>query len=124
MSKNKDIIVYGHSFCAAVPSIRKILRAAQAPYRYVDITLSPEGQKHVKQINNGNLSVPTLVFPDGSSLTEPDPLQIKNKLEANGYPVSALAVQRATRKSIFQSTSFWVTVVFVLYAILRALEVV
>ena len=60
MENKSEIIVYGHSFCASVPSIRKILRAARAPYRYVDITLSPKGRAHVSRINNGNLSVPTL----------------------------------------------------------------
>ena len=44
-------------------------------------------------INHGNASVPTLVFPDGSSLTEPKLDALSRKLDALGY-----APRPATRR--------------------------
>ena len=36
--------------------------------------------RFVEQVNNGNRSVPTIVFPDGSILVEPTVQQLKDKL--------------------------------------------
>ena len=45
----------------------------------------------VRAINNGNESVPTLVFPDGSTLTEPTVGELQSKLESLGYKVGLAA---------------------------------
>jgi mycoredoxin len=47
---------------------------------YIDIDEDPEGEKFVKSVNNGNRSVPTIVFPDGSLLVEPNNQEILDKL--------------------------------------------
>jgi len=41
------------------------------PYRWVDIDKDEQAAKFVESLNHGNRSVPTIVWPDGSSLTEP-----------------------------------------------------
>ncbi len=81
------IIFYGHATCPAVPTVRAALNGAGAPYRYVDIRQDDTGRQHVRAINNGHESVPTLVFPDGSTLTEPGPGDLQRKLTALGYTV-------------------------------------
>lgn len=40
---------------------------------------------------DGNESVPTLLFPDGSTLTEPSVGELKAKLESLGYEVGLAA---------------------------------
>ena len=39
------------------------------------------------EINHGNASVPTLVFPDGSTLTEPSDQALRQKLNGFGFEV-------------------------------------
>jgi mycoredoxin len=46
----------------------------------VDIEQQPEAADVVERVNSGNRTVPTLVFPDGTSLTNPSLAQIKQKL--------------------------------------------
>jgi hypothetical protein len=46
----------------------------------VDIRQDEAGRARVREINAGCESVPTLVFPDGSTLTEPSPHALNLKL--------------------------------------------
>lgn len=48
----------------------------------VDIEQQPEAADIVEKANNGNQTVPTLVFADGSALTNPSLAQVKAKLSA------------------------------------------
>lgn len=86
------IILYGSPTCPMVSPVRNTLERANAEYDYVDIYLQPEGRKRVQEINNGNTSVPTLSFPDGSSLTEPNEAALKAKLESIGHTVRSLTL--------------------------------
>jgi mycoredoxin len=79
------IILYGSPTCAAVAPVRGILERAGAAFEYVDILRDEDGRQRVLEINKGYASVPTLVFADGSSLTEPSPEQLKRKLRRLGY---------------------------------------
>ena len=54
------------------------------PYDYVDIREDEAGRLRVKEINDGNESVPTLVFGDGSTLTEPSSAVLFSHLESMG----------------------------------------
>ena len=51
-------------------------------YEVVDIEAHPEAAELVMSVNGGNQTVPTLVFPDGSALTNPSVAQVKEKLVA------------------------------------------
>jgi len=50
-------------------------------YREVDIERDPSSEALVKSINNGNAIVPTLVFEDGTNLTNPSLKDVLRKLE-------------------------------------------
>jgi mycoredoxin len=50
------------------------------PYRWVDIDKDEKAAKYVESLNHGNRSVPTIVWPDGSSLTEPSSEELAEKL--------------------------------------------
>ena len=84
---NSNIIIYGTPICAMVPPVRNLLERAAAPYDYIDISRDSEARAEVRAINEGYESVPTLHFPDGSTLTEPSLTQLETKLEALGYQV-------------------------------------
>jgi mycoredoxin len=49
-------------------------------FRVVDIERVPEAAAFVEEVNGGNQTVPTVVFPDGSALTNPSLAQVKQKL--------------------------------------------
>lgn len=87
----EKIVVYGHPACPAVPPVRAMLAQAKVLYDYINIRQDGQAAALVRTINGGNESVPTLVFPDGTTLTEPSPSALKRKLEALGYRVSPLA---------------------------------
>lgn len=48
----------------------------------VDIEQDPDSAQVVEQVNGGNRTVPTLLFSDGSTLTNPSVVQVKDKLAA------------------------------------------
>jgi mycoredoxin len=67
--------------------VRNLLDRAEASYEYIDILRSAEGNEQVRQINHGNESVPTIVFTDDSTLTEPSLSVLQTKLETLGYEI-------------------------------------
>jgi mycoredoxin len=64
-----------------------VLDEAHIEYEYVNIYADEAARKRVRQINRGCESVPTLVFPDGSTLTEPSRYELQTRLRGMGYPV-------------------------------------
>ena len=81
----KKVVVYGHRFCPQVRPIRSALERSAVAYDYVDIRQNEAGRLRVQEINAGNESVPTLVFEDGSTLTEPSTKVLLSHMEALGY---------------------------------------
>ena len=85
------IIVYGHPTCPSVVPVKGLLTQSKVNYEYIDIHQDSVAADRVRAINNGNESVPTLVFPDGSTLTEPTVGELQSKLESLGYEVGLVA---------------------------------
>jgi mycoredoxin len=74
------IVFYGTSWCGDCRRARQILTQTKVEFLEVDIDADKQAEAFVKQLNRGNRSVPTIVFPDGSTLTEPDSARLSNKL--------------------------------------------
>jgi mycoredoxin len=51
-------------------------------YVEVDIERRPEAADAVMQLNDGVQTVPTLVFPDGTTLSNPSVAQVRSHLAA------------------------------------------
>lgn len=51
------------------------------PYDVVDVEREPAAADYVMSVNGGNQTVPTVVFADGSALTNPSLSQVKERLE-------------------------------------------
>jgi mycoredoxin len=81
------ILVYGHEGCPMVVPVRIILNRANVLYEYINIHKDADAAARVRAINNGNESVPTLVFEDGSTLTEPSAAELSARLKALGIEV-------------------------------------
>ena len=82
------IVVYGGDFCAMAPPVRSLLQRAGVDYDYISISRNRAARQRVMDINQGKASVPTLVFPDGSTLTEPTLLVLTARLQALGHTVA------------------------------------
>jgi mycoredoxin len=85
------IIVYGHPTCPGIGPVKGLLTQAKVKFEYIDIHQDSVAAARVRAINNGNENVPTLVFPDGSTLTEPTVGELQSKLESLGYNVGLVA---------------------------------
>lgn len=85
------MIVYGHPTCPNLGPVKGLLTQSKVKFEYIDIHQDSVAAARVRAINNGNESVPTLVFPDGSTLTEPTVGELKSKLESLGYKVGLVA---------------------------------
>jgi len=70
-----------------VSPVRAMMERTEVQYEYIDILRDSQARNRVREINHGNQSVPTLVFPDGSTLTEPSLSELQLKLEGLGYEV-------------------------------------
>lgn len=74
------IIMYGTTWCGDCRRARRIFERHNIPYEWVNIDQDCDAEAYVKQVNHGNRSVPTIVFPDGSLLVEPSNAQLLDKL--------------------------------------------
>lgn len=84
------LTVYATTWCGDCHRARTFLDRHKVAYRWVDVDESPAAEQIIVRINNGSRSVPTLVFPDGSTLTEPNTRQLAEKLNIDIDPVRSL----------------------------------
>ncbi len=75
------ITVYSTQWCPDCTRARQVLKDSKVDFDEIDVSKDKEAAEIVKALNNGNRSVPTIVFPDGSFLTEPSGQVLKDKLE-------------------------------------------
>ncbi|MEW6651201.1 MAG: glutaredoxin domain-containing protein [Chloroflexota bacterium] len=81
MTFNPAVIqFYGTTWCYTSRRARTTLDEYNIPYEFIDIDINMDGRRYVEQVNNGNRSVPTILFTDGSILVEPSIHQLKEKL--------------------------------------------
>lgn len=76
----QPIVVYGTNWCPDCRRAQRVLDQHGAPYTYINIEHDPSAAEFVVKVNNGNQSVPTIVFPDGSILVEPSNRALQEKL--------------------------------------------
>jgi mycoredoxin len=89
MSESLDtglITLYTSNWCAHATSVEGFLEKYAVPVRMINIDGDREARQRLIEINDGYASVPTLVFPDGSKLTEPSFGQLREKLALRPSP--------------------------------------
>ena len=77
------IIVYSTAWCGDCRRAKRFFDEHGIAYENVNIEQNAQAMEFVKRINNGNRSVPTIVFPDGTILVEPQTGQLAEKLGIN-----------------------------------------
>ena len=100
--------MYAHNACPMVPPVVAVLRGAQADYDYINIHEDTTAREFVREVNSGYESVPTLLFPDGTTLTEPSTGDLKRKLNEMGYevPFKALLIANLPKMIIWGIIGF------------------
>jgi mycoredoxin len=72
--------MYSTPWCGYCHRLRSQLDREGISYEVVDIEQVPDAASLVERVNNGNQTVPTLVYADGSAQTNPSVAQVKAKL--------------------------------------------
>ena len=72
--------MYSTPWCGYCHRLKGQLDREGIDYQVIDIEQVPDAALIVEQVNNGNQTVPTLVFADGSAQTNPSLAQVKAKL--------------------------------------------
>lgn len=75
-----NIRLYGTDWCSDCKRSKRFLGEQRIHYDYINIEENREGQEFVKKVQNGGLTIPTIVFEDESLLIEPTNAQLATKL--------------------------------------------
>lgn len=65
------IIIYGANWCPDCRRAKQFFGENRVPYEWIDITDNDEAIAYVEKVNNGNRSIPTIIYPDGTIHIEP-----------------------------------------------------
>ena len=75
-----QVTMYSTQWCGYCHRLKSQLDREGIGYEVVDIEKVPDAALIVEQVNNGNQTVPTLVYADGSAQTNPSVADVKAKL--------------------------------------------
>ncbi|WP_454049553.1 mycoredoxin [Cellulomonas sp. Marseille-Q8402] len=76
------VTMYSTTWCGYCRRLKTQLDSAGIAYAEVDIEQTPDAAAFVEQVNGGNQTVPTVLFPDGSAATNPSLVQVRERLGA------------------------------------------
>lgn len=76
----EQFTMYSTPWCGYCHRLKGQLDREGISYTQVDIEQQPAAADIVERANGGNRTVPTLVFGDGSALTNPSLAQVKQRL--------------------------------------------
>ena len=72
--------MYSTPWCGYCHRLKSQLDRAGIEFEDIDIEQQPEAAQIVERVNSGNQTVPTLVFPDGTAMTNPSLAQVKAQI--------------------------------------------
>ena len=73
-------IMYSNVWCCYCQRLKAQLGREGITFNEIDIEHDPEAAAFVESVNGGNQTVPTVVFADGTAMTNPTAKQVKEKL--------------------------------------------
>lgn len=76
-----SLTLYTTTWCGFCRSLKRALDADGIAYGEIDIEQDPDAAAFVRSVNDGNQTVPTVVFPDGSTATNPSLRQVRKALK-------------------------------------------
>jgi len=76
------LTMYSTPWCGYCHRLKSQMEREGIAYVEIDIEQDPSAAEYVMRVNGGNQTVPTVVFPDGSAVTNPTLAQVKQRLAA------------------------------------------
>jgi len=74
------IRMYGTLWCSDCKRAKQFFGEQRVQYEFVDIDANADGMRIVEEANGGKDIIPTIIFDDGSVLTEPSNAELAAKL--------------------------------------------
>jgi mycoredoxin len=75
-----SVVMFTTSWCGYCRNLKNQMTRAGVPFTEVDIEQVEGTAELVAEFNGGNQTVPTLVFPDGSTATNPSLAAVQARL--------------------------------------------
>jgi len=76
------VTMFSTTWCGYCRRLKSQLDREGIEVAVVDIERDEDAAVYVMQVNGGNQTVPTVVFPDGSAATNPSIAEVKQRLSA------------------------------------------
>ena len=76
------LTMYSTPWCGYCHRLKGQMQREGIGFEVVDIEQHPDAAEVVERVNGGNRTVPTLVFADGTAMTNPSLAQVKAQLAA------------------------------------------
>ena len=76
----QPLTMYTTTWCAFCRRLKSQLARDGIEMSEINIEEVPGAAEFVMSVNGGNQTVPTVVFPDGSAMTNPSAAQVKQRL--------------------------------------------
>lgn len=73
------IVMYSVEWCPDCRRAKFFFKRKNIDVLEVDVNTDKNAEAFVKELNNGNRSVPTIILPDGSMLVEPSTEELEKK---------------------------------------------
>ena len=83
----QPLTMYTTPWCGYCRRLKSQLAREGSEITEVDIEREPDAAEYVMTVNGGYQTVPTVLFPDGSTLTNPSVRAIKERLEELAAPL-------------------------------------
>jgi len=80
LTSKAPLTVYSTTWCGSCKRLKSQLDRAGISYVDINIEKDPRAADLVARVNKGNHTVPTVVFADGSALTNPSVADIAERL--------------------------------------------
>jgi len=81
--KPSQIVVYTVEWCPDCRRAKFFFKRKKIDVLEVDVNADKKAEIFVKEQNNGNRSVPTIIFPDGTMMVEPSSDELEEKFSQN-----------------------------------------
>lgn len=75
-----SITMFSTTWCGYCRVLKNHLKRENIPFTEVNVEEDPAAEAIVIEANGGNRTVPTVVFPDGTTATNPSINEVKNRL--------------------------------------------
>lgn len=81
--KPNQIVMYSAEWCPDCRRAKFFFKRKKIDVLEVDVNADKKAEVFVKEQNNGNRSVPTIILPDGSMMVEPSTEELEEKFSQN-----------------------------------------